>query len=152
MRRNGKEPLRKCRYCGKEAWTEEDLNLFLYHKNYKFHRRPYCKECHAKFQREGRYKESHLKACREWLKRNWEKHKSAMMKRITFKGQRIYLKNNPRKNICSICGKRYKIELSEQTHLHHDFYDESDPLNGTRELCRSCHKKIHELMKKGVIV
>lgn len=54
---------------------------------------------------------------------------------ITFKDKRIKLDYDPKTGFCSECGKAAK------THMHHDKYDESDPLAHTRELCESCHGK-----------
>jgi hypothetical protein len=54
---------------------------------------------------------------------------------ISFKGKIIYHKQNPRKGVCTECGK------TGYTHLHHDQYDESDILALTRELCPSCHAR-----------
>lgn len=54
---------------------------------------------------------------------------------INFKGKTIYYKQNPRKGVCTECGK------TGYTHLHHDQYHESDILAHTRELCPSCHAK-----------
>jgi len=54
---------------------------------------------------------------------------------ITFKDRRIRLDYDPKTGFCSECGKATK------THMHHDSYDDSDPLANTRELCESCHGK-----------
>ena len=44
--------------------------------------------------------------------------------------------------------KRYPEELKRQTNFHHDFYDKSNPLKETRELCCSCHAEFHNLGKR----
>jgi len=54
---------------------------------------------------------------------------------ITYKDKRIRLESDPKTGFCSECGKATK------THMHHDSYDDSDPLANTRELCESCHGK-----------
>lgn len=55
---------------------------------------------------------------------------------VSFKGKTITLDFEPRKGICSNCGKK-----DAHTHLHHTKYDENDPLANTVELCASCHIK-----------
>jgi len=63
-------------------------------------------------------------------------------RRIWFKGKQIILKENPRKGICKVCRRETK------THLHHQKYDQINPLKDTIELCLSCHCK--ESWKLGV--
>lgn len=60
------EPLRVCRDCGLEAWTEKDLELFVKNR-YCFHgRRPFCKRCRHKAWRETHpeIKLPYLRKCR----------------------------------------------------------------------------------------
>lgn len=65
-------------------------------------------------------------------------------RKIRFKNKRIRLKENPRKGTCSRCKKVRKTEM------HHEKYDESDPLANTEELCSSCHKlRYYELLWAG---
>ena len=64
-------------------------------------------------------------------------------RRIEFKGKNISFKENPRTNVCSVCGRKYPDELKEQTCIHHIKYDPENPLANTVELCRSCHLSIH---------
>jgi hypothetical protein len=76
---------------------------------------------------------------------NWYRHKDGFLcqkchvrliahpKRIQFKDKRITLKQNPRKGICSKCGKKAK------THIHHIKYHKENALKDTIELCGSCH-------------
>lgn len=54
---------------------------------------------------------------------------------INFLGKPIHLGYDPRTHVCSICGN------SGLTHLHHEKYNESKPLDHTIELCPSCHSK-----------
>lgn len=42
------EPLRTCKTCGLEAWSEEDLDLFKFDKTCKHNRQLICKECHTR--------------------------------------------------------------------------------------------------------
>ena len=59
--------------------------------------------------------------------------------RIKFKDKRVYLKENPRKGICSQCGK-----TDCRTNIHHIKYHDNDPLKDTIELCVICHTKKHQ--------
>ena len=61
--------------------------------------------------------------------------------RITFKGKSILLKFNPRIGICSNCKKSVQKGEIKRTDIHHEKYDELNPLNYTIELCTSCHTK-----------
>jgi len=56
-------------------------------------------------------------------------------RRLQFKDSRIYLKENPRKGICELCG------FKGLTHMHHINYHDDNPLRDTIELCPSCHRK-----------
>src|SRR5687768_6616844 len=80
-------------------------------------------------------------------------------RRLQFKTKSILLKENPRKGICSECGKkigdfyvdrRLKIRPIKITHIHHIQYNENDPLKDTKELCAACH--IKESKKEVVII
>jgi hypothetical protein len=57
---------------------------------------------------------------------------------ITFKNKKIYLSYNPRTGFCSQCGK------AGDTQMHHEQYDESNPLAHIVELCISCHGRISQ--------
>ena len=76
---------------------------------------------------------------KQYNKNNPERLKKLAHKRntqrIRFKGPQIDLDYNPRIGVCNKC--RYV----GQTHLHHEKYDESNPLKHTIELCISCHNK-----------
>ena len=58
------------------------------------------------------------------LKKSW----------VSYKGKTIPLDFEPRTGICLDCGK-----YGEHNQLHHEAYDDNDPLNHTVELCQSCH-------------
>ena len=62
---------------------------------------------------------------------------------LYFKGRHLLLKTILRKGLCSKCGKNGK------THLHHEEYDDSNPLAHTIELCASCH--MNESIRLGQI-
>ena len=141
--------LRICRVCGLKAHSEPELEMFSKHPNGRYGRENRCKKCTAKRMKENRNK--NLEKYRETARRHRLKHRDRLnakqreehKKRMTFKGERIQLKKNPRKNICSVCGKKYPDDLKTQTCVHHLKYDESDPLAHTVEMCSSCHMKLH---------
>jgi len=58
-------------------------------------------------------------------------------RRVRFQTKRVYVKDQPRTGICSLC------RAQERTVLHHIQYDERDVLAYTVELCQSCHSKTH---------
>jgi len=61
-------------------------------------------------------------------------------RRILFKGKRLYVKENPRTGICSLCHRKTG-EGIKKTAIHHIQYHEDDLLRDTVELCVSCHDK-----------
>jgi hypothetical protein len=125
--------LRHCSFCGANAITEEDLENFVKGFDRKHGRKNVCKACANKMLRKGgTYHPS---------KKRW--HKQHNPKRIRFKTRQISLPKNVRTNTCSSCGQRFPDEMKKQTHMHHDVYDAEDPLIGTKELCGSCHTKLH---------
>ncbi len=75
---------------------------------------------------------------RKYYIKNKEKLLKKFQSRIVFKDKIIPLDHNPRKGMCIICGHK------GHTNLHHEKYDETDPLAYTIELCIPCHRKIHK--------
>ena len=69
--------------------------------------------------------------------RGWQKKTNAKFnpRRFLFKDVRKSAGKVPRKGECQLCHKK------GITHLHHEEYDEADPLAHTIELCLSCHTK-----------
>ena len=61
---------------------------------------------------------------------------------FAYKGKTVYVGHNPRKGICTQCGKQKK------TVLHHEKYDDDNPLAHTVELCYQCHKITHDKINK----
>jgi hypothetical protein len=56
------EPLRKCKDCGLEAHTEEDLEGFTKHKPSTHGRRHWCSPCYNKARNQGDYRlNTHLR-------------------------------------------------------------------------------------------
>ena len=141
------QPLRKCKRCGLEANNEEELELFSVCKTAVHGRRNVCKECTAaRYRLTGEYGAvTHARS----ISPKTRARQAAYMreyynpKLMRFKRKQVYLKENPRTNVCSECGRRYPEELEKQTALHHDHYDPKNPAANTRELCNSCHSKLH---------
>ena len=67
-----------------------------------------------------------------------EYRRTMQEKTIRFKDKYVYLNKKVRIGICSKCGKQ-----GGKTDIHHDKYDDSNPLAHTRELCVLCHKLEH---------
>jgi len=67
---------------------------------------------------------------------------------IRFKDKRIKLERNPRSGICSECN------FKGLTNMHHEKYDEFNPLAHTIELCVKCHTNKHPRLrdKHGVFI
>lgn len=80
-----------------------------------------CRKCRYKYH----YKEKALPKVKENNKR-----------RLRYKGERIYLKKNPRTGKCSNpkCIGEYTT-----TDIHHEKYHDKNPLKDTAELCKRCH-------------
>lgn len=138
--------LRKCRDCGLEAHSIEELDLFIQNPQAKYRHRNRCKKCNilrTKKRLNNMSEEEHKKLINYF--RTWENTNqnriNRRMNKINFKGKNINQKTNPRKNICSVCSMEYPNDLSYQTHIHHWFYGE-DPLGGSLELCMFCHNKL----------
>lgn len=138
--------LRKCTQCGLEAKTKDDLELFRKNPNYPFGRANICKQCvNKKLRKGGEWCESQARSQRKWHPIYNPLHNP---KKIRFSGKRILLRENPRTNICSQCGRRFPEELKRQTNVHHIRYDSKNPLDFTVELCNSCHAKLHHVLRK----
>lgn len=94
-----------------------------------------------------KYRENNPEKIRKKAAKYRLKHREQIAQRdrnlVLFKDKRILLKENPRTNICSECGRQYPEDLKHQTVMHHEHYDSDDPLEDTIELCKSCHGKLH---------
>jgi len=92
----------------------------------------------------------HCRKCHNKLFLNPKWHPITHKKRFNFKGKSIYLDENPRKGICSLCKKKIgdsyidfdgNEKIIKHTHIHHIQYHDDDPFKDTVELCLSCHMK-----------
>lgn len=76
------------------------------------------------------------------MKINSEYYKHKYKSKIKYKGRYIYLKHEPRVGVCNWCRKVAPFD-TPYTELHHDerMYNDSNPLENTIELCKTCHQK-----------
>ena len=63
-------------------------------------------------------------------------------RRQSYKDRIVYLKNDPRKGICQLCGA-IRGKDCQLTSMHHIHYHDDDPTRDTIELCNPCHRKTH---------
>src|SRR5262245_30696961 len=107
-----------------------------------FDRKAYDKEIYQK--KKQYYKDKSKK----WKKENPERseeliqnwRKENLTKYIVYKGKRIFLQYSPRTGVCSECGAVKGINC-KRTSIHHEVYDDNDPIAHTVELCNGCHNK-----------
>ncbi len=69
-----------------------------------------------------------------------------MVNKVVYKGPTLTLDHDPRIGICSRCRAVARIDCIG-THMHHEIYDDNDPLANTIELCPSV---IVERILKGM--
>ncbi len=92
------EPLRKCTMCGEEAWTRDDLDIFVKDSSYKYGRKNRCKKCSSK-------------RVQDWRKNNkWELHRGDKhyMDRYNIT-KNEYEKCMQTSNVCEVCGSTNKL-------------------------------------------
>jgi hypothetical protein len=114
---------RQCTNCGSDKTYEHLIKGFGPYPDWRSHEGNwYCKKCYNNLFHNAIINKKYYTRSRD--------------RRVTYKGEQIYLKEPIRKHICSICG--YK----GITNLHHygEYIDE-DPTANTIELCRTCHTK-----------
>ena len=105
----------------------------------------YCKNCYS------RYIDNPIRNPENSKKWNPITHKKYGPKRMSFKDERIQLKENPRNGICRKCGKsiggeyidcKGRMAIIKRTHEHHRYgYFIIFKWFGLVELCVSCHMK-----------
>lgn len=62
-------------------------------------------------------------------------------RKLVYKRKNITLPYNPRIGVCSWCRAVAPID-TPRTHLHHEKYDDNNPLANTIELCMKCHNTL----------
>jgi hypothetical protein len=74
---------------------------------------------------------------------------------VSYKGNVISLhRPEPRIGVCNLCRAVYG-EIDAQRHaiyqrrfsLHHEQYDDNDPLAYTMEVCPACHRKLDNIKR-----
>jgi len=68
---------------------------------------------------------------------------------ISYKGVEIFLGYDPRIGVCNLCRAVRDFDCIT-TVMHHDLYDDSDPLTHTIELCVKCHYKQHHIQRPTI--
>jgi len=68
---------------------------------------------------------------------------------ISYKGLDIFLGYDPRIGVCNICRAVRGWDCSK-TVMHHELYDDSNPLAHTIEVCIPCHYGIHHIHKPTI--
>lgn len=111
-----------------------------------FDRKEYNKNYYISHKEERKkYNFIHREKIKQQLKQYRFVHKEEInqynKQRIRFKGKQIRLDHNPRKGICVKCNRSVESNEIQLTNLHHEKYDESNPLAHTIELCVRCHMK-----------
>jgi len=61
---------------------------------------------------------------------------------LHYHGEKIVYDQDIRIGECLVCKRNGKAQWRPITYLHHLFYDDSDPLAYTIEVCGKCHYKI----------
>ena len=90
-----------------------------------------CKKCHTKYISDPKRKP-------DWQQKY---HKIFNPRQMYFKNKSITLKFNPRIGVCNLCRAIAGLDC-KITHIHHEKYDQNDPLKHTIELCPRCHRMI----------
>ena len=94
-----------------------------------------CRDCFGKLGRPG------------MSKGNYKERTDNDGRTLCFRGRHLTLVKNPRTGKCAECGAVKGVDCTT-THIHHEQYDEFDPLAFTVELCPSCHAKKDWVLRK----
>ena len=129
------KPLRKCKFCGLEAYTEQDLELFVRDKDKPYHRGYTCKACRNEQQRFRRSKNRvvfpYLRKCRSCgLEAHDEQELELFCKGIVNRGGSTDPYPYGRRNLCKNCYNEYKKGWNEINPLW-------DRYHGMMERCYS---------------
>lgn len=69
---------------------------------------------------------------------------------LHYRSEKIVYDQDIRTGVCIVCKRNGKAQYSGPTYLHHLFYDDTDPLAYTIEVCGKCHYKIDLNNRKRV--
>ena len=129
--------VKKCTICGS---TTTYLRNGKWEEWYHWEGKLMCSKCYAK------------RNAKRYRQNNPEKVKTADRRKqeriLYFKGREIRLKYPPRRGICSKCGRSVVKGEIKKTNIHHEKYDENNPLAHTIELCVSCHVQVHKKLRQ----
>lgn len=128
--------LRECKKCGKEALSEEDLDLFVFNTQSKHNRENRCKACRDSATKnwDKENKEARKNIKKKWVENNKTYHKEYNLKanyNLDLKDYMQMLEDQDYK--CCIC----KTELtSKNTHTDHNH--KTGEVRGL--LCQTCNQ------------
>lgn len=120
------KPLRKCRVCGLEAWTEKDLEKFKKRATGKYGRDNWCKKCVLEYQRRrtGYKSKNYLRKCYKCgleAKTEEELEKFKKNRKLSY----------GRQNVCKAC-----IKLISKQH-----YRENPLITKYRSMITRCYNE-----------
>jgi hypothetical protein len=167
------KPLRKCRECGLEAHTEEELELFVKDKSKLYDRSTICKKCASEKSKKW-YNENTERAIennKKWRNENIERDRERAKKWYNENTERVKEREkNNREALKQYIGGTYKCKHCGFEHptsapfdFHHINPDEKEGeigrlVHGSLEkllrevdkcvlLCATCHRLEHERLK-----
>lgn len=86
-------------------------------------------------------------SARRYRQRHPDRKKASNARRIRFLDKSPLMPTNPRKGVCTKCGKQWRPG-ERQFQMHHLRYDSQNPLAHTVEVCYGCHVAIHGIGRK----
>jgi hypothetical protein len=124
-----------CKYCARKYDNEQKIKFHKKHPEYKkkeylLHRVGYIARAAKRYKKN---KISILQYRKEYYKQNLDYCLSV----IRFKDKCIRLQQNPRIGVCNWCRGVVPFDC-KRTAMHHEQYDENNPLAHTIELCVKC--------------
>lgn len=67
---------------------------------------------------------------------------------VKVRDKRVILKENPKVGVCNFCRGVVPFDC-HRTSMHHEYYDQDNPLKGAIECCDKCHRKQHKRHLNG---
>ena len=115
-------PLRQCRDCGTQAWTDEDLELFRTNTRSRYGKDNHCKVCHQK-------------AGRDYWK--YGNGRNTRLKQYGITADQYDEMYTNQKGCCKICGMHSTEVHQEKEFLSVDHCHNTGQVRGL--LCDSCN-------------
>lgn len=125
------QEIRKCSLCGGDTYREKDG--------------------HKKWRRDLKTGNFTCTRCFDRIYRNPKKNPTYNRRRLRFLGKQVLLKTDPRKGICSSCGRSIEKGEIQRTNLHHLSYNPENVEAHTVELCVRCHSKVHAELRVAAL-